>query len=369
MPFRIHILWNRGSREPSEGPGLSAGRHWVVPTFGWEVNVQCNGQLTGLLLFAAVTDVGIIICGTRSRDGLNELFDEMMRIHNEQVNAFRTAIKEEQLGAATHRQREQETLEDFSRLNNELVNTRRKLASQRRFGGRRRRLESLATTDGLTGLKNHRAFRESLEREYARAARDASPLSLLMLDVDRFKQFNDQFGHPAGDGALQEVARILTNNNRLSDTVAVRDGGEEFALILPNCGCDEAAAIAERVRRAVEIGPWPLRPVTVSLGAATMIHGTPDHAALIARADAAMYLAKLSGRNQVCCSNDVRDVAPRLIDRTLAQILLSASWRAGRHVGDGFRPIVDSDRCPRRHGPTAGDHNSRPPPRQSVADR
>ena len=102
-------------------------------------------------------------------------------------------------------------------------------------------------------------------------------------------------------------------------------------MILPNCGCDEAAAIAERVRRAVEIGPWPLRPVTVSLGAATMIHGTPDHAALIARADAAMYLAKLSGRNQVCCSNDVRDVAP-LIDRTLAQI---CSRPAGADTSDG----------------------------------
>jgi diguanylate cyclase (GGDEF)-like protein len=280
-------------------------------TFGWEVNVQCDGQLTGLLLFAGLTDVGIIICGTRSRAGLNELFDEMMKIQNEQVNALRKSIKEEQLEAATHRQHEQESLEDFSRLNNELVNTQRELARRNaELAVANARLESLATTDGLTGLKNHRAFQKSLEREYARAARDGSPLSLLMLDVDHFKQFNDQFGHPAGDGALKQVARILTNNNRLSDTLAARYGGEEFSLILPNCGCDEAAAIAERVRRSVEIGPWALRPVTVSLGAATMIHGTPDRAALIARADAAMYLAKVSGRNQVCSSNDVRDAAP-----------------------------------------------------------
>ena len=139
-------------------------------TFGWEVNVQCNGQLTGLLLFAAVTDVGIIICGTRSRDGLNELFDEMMKIHNEQVNALRKSIKEEQLGAATYRQRERENLEEFSRLNNELVNTQRELARRNaELGVANARLESLATTDGLTGLKNHRAFQESLEREYARA--------------------------------------------------------------------------------------------------------------------------------------------------------------------------------------------------------
>jgi diguanylate cyclase (GGDEF)-like protein len=280
-------------------------------TFGWEVNVQCNGQLTGLLLVAGVTDVGIIICGTRSRAGLNELFEEMMKIQNEQVNALRKSIKEEQLEAATYRQREQEHLEEFSRLNNELVNTQRELARRNaELGVANARLESLATTDGLTGLKNHRAFQESLEREYARAERDGSPLSLLMLDVDHFKQFNDQFGHPAGDGALKQVARILNNNNRLSDTLAARYGGEEFALILPNCGSNEAFAIAERVRRCVEIGPWDLRPVTASLGAATMIHGTPDRAGLIARADAAMYLAKVSGRNRVCSSNDVRDAAP-----------------------------------------------------------
>jgi diguanylate cyclase (GGDEF)-like protein len=280
-------------------------------TFGWEVNVQCNGQLTGLLLVAGLTDVGIIICGTRSRAGLNALFDEMMKIQNEEVNALRKSIKEEQLEAAASRQHEQESLEEFSRLNNELVNTQRELARRNaELAVANARLESLATTDGLTGLKNHRAFQESLAREYARAARDGSPLSLLMLDVDHFKQFNDQFGHPAGDAALQQVARILTKNNRLSDTVAARYGGEEFALILPHCGCDEAAAVAERVRRAVELGPSALRPVTVSLGAATMIHGTPDRAVLIARADAAMYLAKVRGRNQVCTSsNDVRDAA------------------------------------------------------------
>jgi diguanylate cyclase (GGDEF)-like protein len=280
-------------------------------TFGWEVNVQCDGQLTGLLLVAGVTDVGIIICGTRSRAGSNELFDEMMKIQNEQVNALRKSIKEEQLEAATRRQHEQESLEDFSRLNNELVNTQRELARRNaELAVANARLESLATTDGLTGLKNHRAFQESLEREYARAARVGSPLSLLMLDVDHFKQFNDQFGHPAGDGALKEVARILTDSSRLSDTLAARYGGEEFALILPHCGCDEAFAIAERVRRSVETGPWPLRPVTVSVGLATMIHGSPDRAALIAGADAAMYLAKVSGRNQVRGGNDVRDAAP-----------------------------------------------------------
>ena len=151
-------------------------------------------------------------------------------------------------------------LEEFTRLNNELVNTQRELAQRNsELADANAQLESLATTDGLTGVKNHRAFQESLEREYARAMRYGSPLSLLMLDVDHFKQFNDQFGHPAGDEALKQVARILASESR-SDALVARYGGEEFAVILPNCGYEEAAGIAERVRRAVETGPGTCGP-------------------------------------------------------------------------------------------------------------
>jgi diguanylate cyclase (GGDEF)-like protein len=279
-------------------------------TFGWELNVHCDGQLTGLLLIGGVTDQGIIVCGSPSRAGLNKLFDEMMKIQNEQLTALRMTLKEEQLEAASHRRHEQEMLEEFTRLNNELVNTQRELARRNAdLADANARLESLATTDGLTGLKNHRAFQESLEREYARATRYKSPLSLLMLDVDHFKQFNDQFGHPAGDGALRQVARIVASKSR-SDALVARYGGEEFAVILPNCGFQEAASVAERVRRAVEMGPWDLRPVTVSLGTATMIDSRQDPAALIARADVAMYRAKVGGRNRVCSDNDVFGRAP-----------------------------------------------------------
>jgi len=274
-------------------------------TFGWELNVHCDGQLTGLLLIGGVTPEGIIVCGSPTRTGLNRVFDEMMKIQNEQLNVLRKTLKEEQLEAATHRQCEQELLEEFTCLNNELINTQRELARRNSsLADANARLESLATTDGLTGMKNHRAFQESLEREYASARRYETPLSLLMLDVDHFKQFNDQFGHPAGDAALKQVARILASQNR-SDAVIARHGGEEFAVILPNCGYEEAAGIAERVRRAVEMGPWDLRPVTVSLGSATMMDSTRDRSDLIAWADAAMYRAKVSGRNQVCSSSDV----------------------------------------------------------------
>jgi diguanylate cyclase (GGDEF)-like protein len=273
-------------------------------TFGWELYVHCDGQLTGLLLNGVLTDGGIIVCGSLSAAGLSNLFDEMMKIQNEQLNALRTTLKEEQCEAATHRQREQELLEEFTRLNNELVNTQRELARRNSdLSDANGMLESLATTDGLTGLKNHRAFQESLELEFIRATRYGTPLSLLMLDVDHFKQFNDQFGHPAGDETLRKVARLLTRASR-AETLVARYGGEEFAAILPSCGCDDAADVAERVRRTVEIGPWDLRPITISIGAATMIDSTQDRATLIARADAAMYQAKTRGRNQVCSASD-----------------------------------------------------------------
>ena len=273
-------------------------------TFGWELNVTCDGQLTGLLLIGGLTEVGIIICGFRSRAGLNKLFDEMVKIQNEQLNALRMRLKDEQLDAARHRQSERTMLEEFTRMTNELVNTQRELARRNAdLADANARLESLATTDSLTGLKNQRAFQESLEREYARATRYGFPLSLLMLDVDDFKQFNDQFGHPAADEALKQVARILASESR-SETLVARYGGEEFALILPNCPGDAAAGVAERVRQAVERGPWHLRPITVSLGTATMIDHTRDRVDLIARADAALYRAKASGRNQICSDRD-----------------------------------------------------------------
>jgi diguanylate cyclase (GGDEF)-like protein len=197
-------------------------------------------------------------------------------------------------------------------LNNELINTQRELARRNSdLIAANLKLDSLATTDGLTGLKNHRVFQESLEREHARSTRYGTPLSLLMLDVDHFKQFNDQFGHPAGDEVLKQVARILASESR-SDAAVARYGGEEFAVVMPHCNCEEAASIAERLRRAVEIGPWDLRPVTVSIGVATVIDRSQDRSALIARADAAMYRAKVSGRNQVCSGSDVCSTASAL---------------------------------------------------------
>ncbi len=149
-------------------------------------------------------------------------------------------------------------------------------------------LRALATTDGLTGLRNHREFHAQMEHERARAARDGTPLSLVMLDVDHFKQYNDAFGHPAGDEVLKTLAGLLRGYARTVDLVA-RYGGEEFAILLPGAEGAGARAVAERLRAAVAAHGWPARPVTVSLGAATLRPGEDPAWPLLDQADKALY--------------------------------------------------------------------------------
>ena len=183
-------------------------------------------------------------------------------------------------------------------------------------------LEMKAATDGLTGLKNHRVFQERGAEEFARSARYQTPLSLCLLDVDRFKQFNDTFGHPAGDTVLKQVAGVMAATVRGGDIVA-RYGGEEFAIILPQTGQAEALEVAERVRAAIQDATWTHCDVTVSVGVATLLPDMADVAALIARTDEALYHSKQNGRNQVTHSAQmpvpmlqqerVRDLVQRIL--------------------------------------------------------
>lgn len=174
------------------------------------------------------------------------------------------------------------------------------------------KLQSLAITDGLTGLKNHRAFQDFLEQEFQRAVRYGSPLSLILMDVDKFKQYNDTFGHQAGDEVLKRVAEILLSSARQTDFVA-RYGGEEFVAVLPNTGLDDALRVAERFRQAIEQAEWHLRPVTGSFGVSTLADSVRNRQELIELADQALYQAKHNGRNRVCCvvpsAESVSDVA------------------------------------------------------------
>lgn len=165
-------------------------------------------------------------------------------------------------------------------------------------------LEQLATRDGLTGLANRRCFDETLHAEWARALRHRQPLSLLMVDVDNFKAYNDANGHLGGDECLKRIATAVSSEMRANDLVA-RYGGEEFAVILPNQSLKGAATVAERIRSRVELLQVPNRMVpgehvTVSIGAATALPAPENSASeLVAIADAALYRAKHMGRNRI----------------------------------------------------------------------
>jgi diguanylate cyclase (GGDEF)-like protein/PAS domain S-box-containing protein len=161
-------------------------------------------------------------------------------------------------------------------------------------------LEAMATTDGLTGLLNHRAFQERLAEEISRTERYNKPLSLMMLDVDYFKRYNDTHGHPAGDEVLRRIAETLRDSVRETDWVA-RYGGEEFVVILPQTDQIGAQIIAERIRATIAVVPWPRSLITVSIGVAAFGISVPDQATLIARADSALYQSKNNGRDQITC--------------------------------------------------------------------
>jgi diguanylate cyclase (GGDEF)-like protein len=159
-------------------------------------------------------------------------------------------------------------------------------------------LKAQSITDGLTGLKNHREFQERLADETHRAVRYRLPLSLMMLDVDRFKEYNDGYGHPAGDVVLRTLAKVLERHARETDVIA-RYGGEEFAVILGNTDRDQGIVAAERLRSAVTEEPWVHREITISIGVSTLRAEADSHSDLIGEADAALYASKSRGRNCV----------------------------------------------------------------------
>jgi diguanylate cyclase (GGDEF)-like protein len=160
-------------------------------------------------------------------------------------------------------------------------------------------LETLSVTDGLTGLFNHKHLMETLGNEVARARRHKHPLSILMIDVDHFKEYNDRFGHQMGDTLLAEIAALFKRTTRSID-YAARYGGDEFLLLLHEVGSVDAMQLADRVRSAVAsatFGPGDTK-VTVSIGVASCPEHGDTAEAVIASADAGLYKAKRGGRNE-----------------------------------------------------------------------
>lgn len=177
---------------------------------------------------------------------------------------------------------------------------------------RNKELTVLATLDGLTGIANRRHFEDVLQLELARAARSGAAVSLVLLDVDFFKKYNDRYGHVAGDACLRQVATVLREGLARPTDLVARYGGEEFAVVLAGTGAVGARYVAERLRLAVlELGivhpDNPAGIATISAGVASF-HGAPGEAidpdGFVSRADALLYCAKHTGRNRVCSDLD-----------------------------------------------------------------
>ncbi len=160
------------------------------------------------------------------------------------------------------------------------------------------KLSELVVTDSLTGLNNRRALDIGLQREFQRSLANGASLSLVLLDIDYFKDYNDSFGHPAGDRVLRAFGHLMREEVGHASLIA-RYGGEEFALILVNADELDAISAAERVRQCIEARNWEKRAVTASLGVATTAPHITSASELLAAADAALYRSKAQGRNRV----------------------------------------------------------------------
>lgn len=159
-------------------------------------------------------------------------------------------------------------------------------------------LQTLVFSDHLTGVLNRRGLMEAGQREFARAARQASPFSVIILDADHFKRINDEFGHDIGDRVLVEIAKACGATVRVSDVVG-RIGGEEFAILLPDTPVEGGVILAERLRQAVAAARDGVPPFTVSLGVAAGAAGDQGFEEVLKRADQALYRAKRAGRDRV----------------------------------------------------------------------
>lgn len=262
------------------------------------------------------------LTGTPALAGVNPL--DLPRVA-ETVAALRRGDAEEaRISYRTrHREKAEIWIESNLRVTREVngkidgvVAISRDVTEQKDLEGK---LAALATEDGLTGLANRRCFDERLLEEWSRAYRDRTCLSLLMIDVDHFKTYNDEYGHPAGDECLRSVAGLLAAEAKRTSDLAARYGGEEFALLLPNTDAAGCARIGERIRRALrEVGMphalnLPSGLVTLSLGGAECRPGAERpaaHASLVEAADRALYAAKDGGRDRLVMAARVVTLLP-----------------------------------------------------------
>jgi diguanylate cyclase (GGDEF)-like protein/PAS domain S-box-containing protein len=210
-----------------------------------------------------------------------------------------------------------------------------RVAHEERLKSERQKAQELAWTDALTGLSNRRAFDERLAAEWIFASQHQAPLSLLLLDVDHFKSYNDTYGHQTGDEALRRIARAIGECARQSGDLAARYGGEEFVVVLPRADLARAGEVAERIRARVrELGLEHSRAesgvVTLSIGVSSAIRvGETDAETLLAAADGALYAAKRGGRDRIAfAAPGLRSYSPGDAVQAPASVRADAPRRA-----------------------------------------
>jgi diguanylate cyclase (GGDEF)-like protein/PAS domain S-box-containing protein len=272
--------------------------------------------LDELIQYASPSSVRIVgwqpdqLVGTPSLAGVNP--QDLPHVTEVVAALKRGAMEEARITYRTrHREKSEIWVESNLRVTRNsgeidgVVAVTRDVTQQKNLEGK---LETLATVDGLTGLANRRRFDERLLEEWGRAYRERSSLGLLMIDLDHFKAFNDQYGHPAGDECLRTVAGILAAEAKRTTDLAARYGGEEFTMLLPNTDAAGCARIAERILREIRDAGlahklnFPSRLVTASIGGAVCRPGverSAGHASLVEAADHALYTAKDSGRDRL----------------------------------------------------------------------
>jgi len=200
-------------------------------------------------------------------------------------------------------------------LQNQMLHS---LESEQRLAETNEKLLVLSETDGLTGVANRRAFDSRLKVVSALAGRETMNISLLMIDIDYFKLYNDEYGHQAGDEALKAVANCLAVTTKRPSDLVARYGGEEFAVLLPNTNESGAENIAEQIRSNVAAlnlmcFKSPLGKLTVSIGFASLNPNQNDHQlGLVHEADQALYMAKKSGRNCIYKSRNIDSLSPEI---------------------------------------------------------
>ena len=273
--------------------------------FGWEIAFANDKQDEIVTLSGLSQPSGMLLLGGRISNHENSLFYELILINNEQTTTLRKVLKEQALLAAPQNP-ETELIEDMTRMNNQLVNMQRDLAKKNRELERLyAEVQALSITDALTSQNNRRGLFLKGEQEVHHAVRYRRALSVIMLDIDHFKQINDTYGHASGDQVLRGLADWCTWQLRQVDIFG-RYGGEEFAVILPDTAIRNAMYVAERIRK---ISDHPIRTeqgeigITVSLGIAALRDGIDDLETLLQAADRAMYQAKAQGRNRICAES------------------------------------------------------------------